>query len=379
MNFKFGIEHEVAFLRLSDHQFADFANTSFEALEAIVRRLPQYEQDYPQLRVGDAGIKLKRWYVEGFERFTPTGEVIDCPPKGIEVRTTIHHSISGAVNELKESFQLLCDEALQAGLAPAMVSFHPYRTEFVPVPPLNSFERSRRQESPEMQTAHIPMLTQGPDINLSAEGLTPEQLIDIGCKLTYYSPFVIPFSYSSPFYQGQPWSGLSARTFYRTGARPAAMVFLADESALVDSNPSLTQLARVPAEVGRIEFKAFDSCGDFDRYASLSALLKGLVMDQTLSGRLLVPDAKWHQRSARRGFMDDAIYDQAREAIAAAKAALMQAGQLTDCALLAPLEKDLQQRTSPAQQMLSAYAKGMSIPQILQQGYVQTKRVQQVA
>lgn len=36
-----------------------------------------------------------------------------------------------------------------------------------------------------MQTAHIPMLTQGPDLNLSAEGLTAAQLVDIGHKLTY--------------------------------------------------------------------------------------------------------------------------------------------------------------------------------------------------
>ena len=96
MKFRFGIEHEVAFVR-PDGQFADFANTSFEEFESIVRRLPQYEQDYPQVRVDDAGITVKRWYVEGFERFAPTGEVFDCPPKGIEIRTTVHDSIAGAV------------------------------------------------------------------------------------------------------------------------------------------------------------------------------------------------------------------------------------------------------------------------------------------
>ena len=80
MNFRFGIEHEVAFLR-ADGQFADFENTTFAEFDAIVAKLPHYEQDYPQLRVGDAGIKLKRWYIEGFERFSETGEVTDCPPK----------------------------------------------------------------------------------------------------------------------------------------------------------------------------------------------------------------------------------------------------------------------------------------------------------
>jgi hypothetical protein len=118
MNFKFGIEHEVAFLR-ANGQFADFANTAFAELAAIVAQLPEYEQDYPQLRIGDAGIKRKRWYVEGFERFSLAGEVIDCPPKGIEIRTTVHESIEGAIAQLQESFQQLCQQALTAGFSPA--------------------------------------------------------------------------------------------------------------------------------------------------------------------------------------------------------------------------------------------------------------------
>ncbi|MGD1864892.1 MAG: glutamate--cysteine ligase [Phormidesmis sp.] len=378
MNFRFGIEHEVAFVR-PNGQFADFANTSFEEFESIVRRLPRYEKDYPQLRIGDAGIKLKRWYVEGFERFSDLGEVIDCPPKGIEIRTTVHNSIEGAVGELKESFRLLQQEAQKSGFVPALVSFHPFQTTFVPVPALNEFETKRRKKSPEMQTAHIPMLTQGPDINLSATGLTPSQLIDIGRKLTYYSPFIIPFSYSSPFYAGERWHGLSARTFYRTGARPAAMVFLEHESDLIDSNPSLTQLARVPAEIGRIEFKAFDSCGDFDLYASLSALLKGLVIDQTLKGRRTLPDADWHQRSAQFGLMDEEIYRYAEGAIAAAKHALMETGELLDCSLLKRLETVLEQHYCPAVKMTEAYKKGDSINQVLIEGYEQNLKVRCVA
>lgn len=374
MKFRFGIEHEVAFVR-PDGQFADFANTSFEEFESIVRRLPQYEQDYPQLRVGDAGIKVKRWYVEGFERFAPTGEVVDCPPKGIEIRTTVHDSIAGAVGELKESFNLLCAEAKRDGFVPALVSFHPFREKFVPVPPLNEFEKSRRHESPEMQTADIPMLTQGPDMNLSSLGLTPEQLIDVGRKLTYYSPFIIPFSYSSPFYRGEGWSGLSARTFYRTGARPAVMVFLAEPFQLIESYPSLTQLARVPAEVGRIEFKAFDSCGDFDLYASLSALLKGMVLDQSLTERATVPDESLHKQSARAGFSDPKIYEQAQTILSAAKQALETKENLADYALLARLDESLQKQSSQAKEMLESYKNGMSISQVLIRAYQQPQEI----
>ncbi|PZO22743.1 MAG: glutamate--cysteine ligase [Leptolyngbya foveolarum] len=365
MNFKFGIEHEVAFLR-PDGSFADFANTTFSEFDAIVAQLPYYEEDYPQLRVGDAGIKLKRWYIEGFERFSQTGEVTDCPPKGIEIRTTVQASIEGAIAQLKESFDQLCTEAQKTGFSPALTSFHPYRDEFILEPPLNRFEQTRRQESPEMQTAHIPMLTQGPDLNLSAEGLTPAQLVDVGRKLTYYSPFIIPFSYSSPFYLGKPWRGLSARTFYRTGPRPAAMVFVANQADLIDSTPSLTQMARVPAEVGRIEFKAFDSCGDFNLYSSLFALLKGLILDQTLSGRATVPDAALHQQSARLGFANDYIYSEAQRVLEVVCAVT---ADKQDLIRLEKLQLRLKNRYSPAQEMLDAYRRGQSIAQVLAQGY----------
>ena len=365
MNFKFGIEHEVAFLR-PDGQLADFANTTFAEFDAIVAELPRYEKDYPQLRIGDAGIKLKRWYIEGFERFSESGEVTDCPPKGIEIRTTVEESIEGAIAQLKESFEQLCTQAKKSGFSPALISFHPYRNEFLPDPPLNVFEQQRRRESPEMQTAHIPMLTQGPDLNLSAERLTPAQLIDIGQKLTYYSPFIIPFSYSSPFYLGEPWRGLSARTFFRTGVRPAAMVFLENEADLIDSTPSLTQIARIPAEVGRIEFKAFDSCGDFELYGGLLALLKGLVLDETLTGRAIAPDAKLHQQSALLGFTSDDIYLEAQKVVEAAGAATV---LKTDLARLEKLQTMLARRYSPAQEMLDAYKQGQPINHILSQGY----------
>lgn len=364
MNFKFGIEHEVAFLR-PDGQFADFANTSFAELDAIIAQLPWYEQDYPQLRIGDAGIKLKRWYIEGFERFDQAGKVIDCPPKGIEIRTTVQSSIEEAVAQLKESFEQLRSEAAKTGFSPALISFHPYKSKFVPDPPLNAFEQRRRQESPEMQTAHIPMLTQGPDLNLSADGLTATQLVDIGRKLTYYSPFIIPFSYSSPFYEGKVWQGLSVRTFYRTGARPAAMVFVEHETDLIDSVPSLTQIARLPAEVGRIELKAFDSCGDFELYGSLLALLKGLVLDQTLTGRATIPDAKLHQQSARLGFADEEIYAGACEVLDSVVKVLP--GD-DDRPRLERLSAMLQSKYSPAHAMLKAYEQGQSITQILQEG-----------
>lgn len=365
--FAFGIEHEVAFLN-SQGQFADFTCTSFPQLQHIVEVLPLYATDYPQLRIGDAGIKKKRWYIEGFERFADSEQVIDCIPKGIEIRTTIHNTIQGVIAELSESFVQLRDTALRAGFTPVLISFNPYRDQYQPQPPLNAYELHRRQISPEKQTAHIPMLTYGPDLNLSVAGLSTARLIDIGQKLTYYSPFIIPFSFSSPFYCGELWSGLSVRTFVRTGARPAALVFVENPERLIASNPSLTKIARIPTEVGRIEFKAFDSCDDFSRYAALLALLKGLILDETLPGRATTPDTALHQTAAQYGFDDPMIADSAQQVLQAATAAL---SSDSDAALLLPLQDTLDQRRTPAHALIEAYRQSGSIQAVLQQTYHQ--------
>lgn len=363
--FHFGIEHEVAFIDNAGN-FADFSRTNFADFNQIVEQLPMYKDDYPQLRIGDAGIKEKRWYIEGFERFADSEKVIDCVPKGIEIRTSINPDIHSAINELSESFNLLVNTAAEYGYSPALISFNPHYDAFVPNPPLNSYETKRRNASPEKQTANIPMLTYGPDLNISMVGLTTERIIDIGKKLTYYSPFIIPFSYSSPFYQGHLWEGFSVRTFIRTGKRPAAMVFLEKPEELIKSVPSLTKIARISAEVGRIEFKAFDSCSDFSLYAGLLALLKGLVLDESLPERAIVPDAKKHQISAQQGFDNDEIFEGAKQIMKLAEVALIND---PDVKLLAPLKTLLDKRETPAHEIIRMYKHNNSIEATLKQTY----------
>ncbi|MCK5919116.1 MAG: glutamate--cysteine ligase [Cocleimonas sp.] len=323
MVFQYGIEHEIAFLN-KQGEFADFSNTDFSIFASIIDSLPLHETDYPQLRVGDAGIKLKRWYIEGYERFTDKGEVSGCSPKGIEIRTTIHRSIGAAINELNESYQLLIEAIAPYDLTPVSISFNPIQKEFLPTPPLSNFEIKRRLSSPEKQTADIPMMSYGPDLSLSALGMSVEKMIDVAKKLTYYSPWIVPFSFSSPFYENKLWDGLSVRTWHRTGARPAVMVFLPEGATQIQSTPSLTQVARVKAEEGRIEFKAFDSCADFDLYASLLTLLKGLILDTTLERRAVVPDEKEHKYVALHGFNDKDIHDTAVVVLEAAYSALIE-------------------------------------------------------
>ena len=363
--FLFGIEHEVAFLN-KEGNFADFSHTKFADFNQIIEKFPTYPSDYPQLRVGDAGIKMKRWYIEGFERFADSDKVIDCHAKGIEIRTTIHSDIQGAITELSESFHLLCEVAANFGFSPVLVSFNPYNPVFAPHPPLNDYEIRQLQADPDEQTANIHMVSYGPDLNISVADFSTERVIDIGRKLTYYSPYIVPFSYSSPFYKGGLWDGLSVRTFIRTGKRPAALVFVHKQEELIDSTPSLTKIARIPAEVGRIEFKACDSCDNFLIYAALLALLKGLVLDETLLGRATVPDAALHQLSAKEGFDNEDIFGNATKVLQAAEVAL---GDDADVHYLTPLKVMLAKRKTKSHELIEMFHLVSSIEEVIRQTY----------
>jgi hypothetical protein len=110
------------------------------------------------------------------------------------------------------------------------------------------------------------------------------------------------------------------RTFVRTGDRHAAKVFIADKTLMILGNPLVGE-ARIAAEQGRIEFKAFDALPDFSLYASLAALIKGLVLAPAV-GQTKVPDKALHRRAAERGWSDAEIYAGAKEALARASEAL---------------------------------------------------------
>lgn len=365
MIFSFGIEHEVAFLN-RDGKFADFTSTKFADFNQIVERLPTYPNDHLQLHIGDAGIRKKRWYIEGFERFANSDEVIDCLSKGIEIRTTIHSDIHSTIQELSDSFNLLCEVAAEFGFSPVLTSFHPYKTAFTPHPPLNEYELQQLQAYPDELTANIYMVSYGPDLNISVADLPIERVIDIGKKLTYYSPYIVPFSYSSPFYDGNLWNGLSVRTFIRTGKRPATLVFVQEKEQLVNSVPSLTKVARLPAEIGRIEFKAFDSCDDFSIYSGLLALLKGLAIDESLAGRAMIPDANLHQWSAKFGFDAEDVFTNATTILQAAEAALKDD---PDVNLLAPLKEMLATRKTTSHTLIESFKRVGSIEEALKCTY----------
>lgn len=360
----YGIEQEIPLLRDNGKSFADFTNTDHKQLQVIIDKLPLYQGDYPILRVGDLGIKQKRWYVEGYERFDESGKFIKSIPKSFEIRTLPHDSIGGALTELSESYKKIVEFLGPSGFLPTWISFNPIHGLFTPEPPLNSFEQKMRLGSPEAQTANIAQLTFGPDLSISSPDFNDKDLIDIGKKLTYYSPFIIPFSFSSPFTEGKLWAGLSHRTYLRTGARPAVMVFLHDKKYNIESRPSLTQESRVPAERGRIEFKAFDTCCDLDLYRALFILIEGIIKDTVLPGRALVPDKNMHQKSAMFGFSNTAIAETAREVIKRARQVLPNS---PDSHLFDKLEDMTATNNLPVYSLINSYKETNSVIETLKQ------------
>ena len=360
--FRYGIEHESALLR-ADGRFADPTNTSFGELQAVVDALPEDPSDLTELRLGDQGIKRKRWYVEGYERFDERGRLVRCDPKGIEIRTRIHRSVEDTVAALRADQAALAAAARRHDLHPVAIGFNPVRSPYVVDPPLNAWERRHRLGSPEERTAHLHMSTFGPDLSLSWNAPDPAELVDVGRKLTAYSPYLVPLSFSSPFEAGAPWGGLSARTRLRTGPRPAVLVFLPAGAAQVRSDPSLTQPARLAPEVGRVEFKAFDPCPDPSWYGDLLALLTGLVLDRTLPGRRTTPDAALHRRSAGAGLDDPTIRAGTCRVLDAAIAAL--AGRPGHLARLEALYRRVERRECPAATMIERYRGGETIADVL--------------
>jgi gamma-glutamyl:cysteine ligase YbdK (ATP-grasp superfamily) len=363
--FRFGIEHETAFLK--NVEFADFSNMQFEDFAKIINELPVYSSDKDQLRIGDAKIKVKRWYSEGYERFDEDGKLIASIPKAIEIRTPICPSIDSTVTELLQGFSLLNEVARKYNFHPVWISFNPFQEKYEPNPPLNQFEKDRAASTGE-QLSTIPMLTFGPDLNISNNDFTDEENIDIAKKLTYYSPFIVPFSFSSPFYKGQLWDGQSVRTFFRSTQRPSVHVYVKDENLLIKSLPFLTKRARIPAEIGRIEFKAFDTCEDFHLYGALLALLKGLCLDKDLPGRSITPDINLHQLAAREAFNNSEIYSTAKQVLDAATHALSEDADARHLNLLSEMLMD---KRTPADKIIASYKASQSVIKTLQNSYGQ--------
>jgi hypothetical protein len=364
---RYGIEHELALVR-PDGSLADFGSLTHAEVAAVVDELPGLPDDQADLRIGDAGIRLKRWYAEGYERLGEDGELARFDPKGIEIRTTVHDSVEATEAQLTADAGLLAEVAGRHGLRPVAIGHHPTRCSYTLDPPPNAHERALMAGSPEERTAPLHMVTWGPDLNLSfpESGTDPSVLADAAAKLTYYSPYLVPWSFSSPFRDGRPWGGHSARTSRRTGARPAALAYLEPGAPLLPTDPSLVRHAGIPGEIGRIEFKAFDAvailrsedpAGSADAephlMGALLSLLTGVLCSESLNGRRRIPDVAAHRRSALHGWSDPGIRAGSAAVLGAARAALR--GDPVHSHRLELLSDRLMRRTTVAGRMLRRF------------------------
>ena len=358
MRFRYGIEHELAILR--GGVFADFTDLTFDELQSVLDVLPLDAADYPDLRVGDQGIKRKRWYVEGYERFDDHGELVRCDPKGLEVRTRIHGSVEAAVDALAADIDLLNAQLRATRTGVVRHRVQPAALGLRDRPPaggVGARAPHRLTRGAHRASAHGQHLRPGPQplgreprragLDRCRPQAHPLQALDRAAVVLLPVP------------RRKPWGGLSATT-HRHGGAPGRAGVPGPDAPQIASDPSLTQPARLPAEIGRLEFKAFDAIGDLALYGELLSLLTGLVLDDTLPGRPTTPDAAAHRHVAawaRRR----AVHAETGALLTAADRAWPSGGT----GRLAALRARWTRRECGAATMLAAHAAGATVADVM--------------
>ncbi len=351
----FGIEFEYLLIDLGGPQagrIRDFTNLDFLELSALLADKPGLGD--PELAAGDMGIRSGYWYLEGDERSHPDGSFSTLAVKGIEIRTPPRAGVEAALACLLDIETQLSERLATHGLGLAITALNPLHERYDFNPPLNAFERQLRAEDHEYDGSEIATLTFGPDINLSMPGWDVAQSLEAARKLNYYAPFIVPFSFNSPWYAGAPWRGWSRRTWMRCAHRPAVKLFVdpADFSMLARES-TLVRPARLAREIGRIEFKAFDAMPSLELLGACCHLLRGLCLDETLPGRSEHADVDLYRIAAVRAFEDAEIAHGARRVLAAAQHALTQTDDPVAANALSPLKNPLTSHTLPAHALLA--------------------------
>lgn len=331
----------------------DFVNLSLGEIAPILDDKPG--RDDKTLATGDLGIKSGYWYLEGDERFHDDGRFRTLEVKGVEIRTPPADDVAGAIARLVDIETQLADRLARHGLGLAIAGFNPSRPAYDFDPPLNDWEAAMRNTYHQYDAPQVSNLSFGPDINLSMPGWTPVECVDAARKLNHYAPFIVPFSFCSPFFAGEIWSGWSKRTYERAPRRPAVKLFTPFISAPASR---LVHPPRHPGETGRIEFKAFDAMPGLDVLAACCHLLEGVCLAEDLPGRSEQTDWPQYRRAAQDGFDNPAVHRDATEVLDKARAALEHAGRHDAVQALVPLERMLDARRTPAHDLLDRYRAG---------------------
>jgi len=352
---RFGIEFEYMLIDTCGPErgrVRDFGNLDYREITRMLGDKPGC--DDPRLSTGDLGIRSGYWYLEGDERFDERGQFRTFVVKGIEVRTPPADSVAAAVSELLELETLLSERLAPHGLGLAINSYNPVRAGYVHEPPLNEWERRLRRSEPSYDGSLVSTLTYGPDVNLSVPDWDELRSLDAARKLHAYSPYIVPFSFSSPYYAGQPWGGVSKRTWERAGHRPVVKLYFdMQRSGQLGLRSSLVHEARSAYEHGRIEFKTFDAMPSAELLTACAQVLAGICLDDQLPLRGEVADVSLYRRAALRGFDDDEVRAGASEVLEHAERALTRSGQSDAALAFEPLWNMLDARRTPADELLA--------------------------
>jgi len=330
-----GIEQEFVF-RDREGRYLDCGNSDYQLFSQVVEQFPFHDGDEAWFDCKSLETRPKRCYVEGFEHHGPDGSLLETFPKGLEIRTLPHETVAGIVGEFTASYAQVMDLASDLGLYPLLTSRHPFQPADALIVPLDPIEGIVRT-GPELALAIRAMMTHGMHLTVSLPGRSRALMEDLVRKFNYYLPFLIPYSFSSPFYEGRLFKGLCSRNYYRAGTRTMA--------SLEERKSGLV-----------LEFRGFDSCGDAQLLTALLTLLRGFVLDDSLPGRSSTQDPKLLQSSSLLGFDDEFIEEQGLRVLNAARAALPDEAVSLDL-----LEDMLRQRDSYAARMKRQYMQGADL------------------
>jgi hypothetical protein len=295
---RIGIEHEFVF-KDDRENYLDFETADYGLFQKIVDEFPYIEGDDMVFECKSLEQKPKRCYIEGFERYDFKGKAVETIPKGLEIRTLPHERVAEVLQDFTTSYLRAMKIVKSFGFSPLLTSMHPFKTAVVFEDPLNDTEITLRTKE-QLAVATNALLWHGLHVNVSIEGFSKEEMADLLQKVNYYAPYIIPFSFSSPFYGRTVFEGLSCRAYLKAETRKVA--------ELQSRN-----------EVDVIEFRGYDSCGDVKLLQSLLVLFKGLLLDKTLKKRAVFQDSEMVKRCALKGFEDETIRQEALHILHAVK------------------------------------------------------------
>jgi hypothetical protein len=244
--------------------------------------------------------------------------------------------VEGVVEEFRSSYTEAMRIAARAGLSPVLTSRHPFKTSLAFEERLGAEERAVRSDA-ELALARRAMLTHGLHVNVSLAGLPAARMSELADKVNFYTPALIPWSFSSPFYDGKAFDGLCSRNYFRAESRRMADV----------------QTRRgVPV----LEFRGFDACGDARLLEAVLTLFCGFLLEDSLPGRAPRQDPERLKLSSMAAFADPSLREEGRAVLCAARAALNDGRES-----LALLESMLGANDSYAARIKSRYAESGSV------------------